>query len=294
MQRWIWRGFHIELPDDWEMLRFSARRVAGRCAFADRYQFRAELSWKEMRRPADWQKGLARYAEDLAADGEEPSRADVGEWYGLEGSCRNQAHTRFSRHFAEHQLLLELVLFWPAGIERGLVRRILDSVGPEPAFAGRYQHWQAFGMDFIVSPGLHLDKFKVDPALTVLVFADASGRHPRQRFERLGMVSNWLKQPVHDWLRSRVGDQADITNDIVTEHSGHKVVSVGGMLHLGRLALPWQKQQYAASAWICPNDHRLYCLTNQGRPNQFDGGIQLSCCQGNLLDVEKARPTAAP
>ena len=61
MQTCIWRDLRIELPEDWEMLQFSLQRQAGRCAFADRYQFRLELGWRTAEAKPEIERMMSDY-----------------------------------------------------------------------------------------------------------------------------------------------------------------------------------------------------------------------------------------
>ncbi len=91
MRLWVWRNFRMKLPDDWEMLSFSRKSAAGSCAFADRYGYRAELSWKEFNcgpgeRP-DVKRLMSDYCAKLISEDQMPDARpwQVGSWRGLVG-----------------------------------------------------------------------------------------------------------------------------------------------------------------------------------------------------------------
>ena len=101
MRLWVWRYFRLELPDDWEMLQFSRNPHAGRCAFADRYQFRLEISWQALSGPPNMDRLVSDYLSKLKLDGTMPDavRLDRPPWVGLRGHQGGILTSRFSRHF---------------------------------------------------------------------------------------------------------------------------------------------------------------------------------------------------
>ena len=87
---------------------------AGRCAFADRYQFRLELSWKVVPGAPDFNRMMSDYAAKLIEEGEEkPEPVDGGPWKGLCVHAQGQLSTRFGRFFPGESCLVELVFPWP-------------------------------------------------------------------------------------------------------------------------------------------------------------------------------------
>ncbi|MBM4038745.1 MAG: hypothetical protein FJ290_09540 [Planctomycetes bacterium] len=299
MQLWVWRGIRIELPEDWEMLQFSRSAQAGRCAWADRYQFRAELSWQAVNGPLDMKRLASDYLAKLRLDGTMPDAAParVGDWHGLRRHDGEQAVSRFSRYLAlvtgkEDRLkaglrtegcLVELVLLWPGELETALEASILGSVGAEPGGAGGLRRWRAFGLDALASDGLDMVECVVQPALARLVFRDARGTRS-ETFERLGMLPQWLHGSVGEWLRRQLPHDVEVqvaqASCLCRQAGGHEVEVVEGLRRGGLFRGP---TRYAAAAWLCPRDGRLYHVSISGPSVAANMRQGLSCCEGMTL-----------
>jgi len=275
MKLWVWRGIRIEVPDDWEMLLFSRRREAGRCAFADRYQFRLELSWREGNARPDMERMLSDYLAKLRLDGTLPDAHEVrnGPFRGIEGHQEGVPTSRFGLYVERATCLVELVFLWPGERDLDLERTILASVEAELPWANRLQHWRAFGLDVLTPQGLSLKECRNEPANAALTFADPRSQ-TIERFTRLGLVDEWLDRPLEDWLRSQVPRDTTIASTDTTTESGHEMVVLAGSRRPGflRRAAP-----YVAAAWRCPEDGRLYALSSTG-PQAPPIGHRLSCC----------------
>ncbi|OGV67178.1 MAG: hypothetical protein A3K19_02295 [Lentisphaerae bacterium RIFOXYB12_FULL_65_16] len=289
MQLWIWRHWRLNLPDDWEMLQFSRNPLRGSCAFADRYQFRLEFHWRKVDGPPDFGRMMSDYEARLKEDGmAHPARVQRGAWQGIEGHEEGVLSTRFGRHFPEAACLVEVVFLWPEKRDRSLTGTVLDSIAPEPAYADGLRRWRAFGMDCLVSPAVELDECDVQPACVELRFCDPK-HHTVERFARRGMVSEWLKLSMAEWLRVWVGREARVLSSRSVEHGQHRVESLVAESRAPGLAgACFRYCRSETAAWICPQDKRLYsvALTRLAR-GRYRGGGQavgsLSCCSGMEL-----------
>ncbi|HUT34099.1 MAG TPA: hypothetical protein VNE39_11495 [Planctomycetota bacterium] len=307
MQLWVWRHIRVELPEDWEMLQFSRNPQAGRCAWADRYRFRAELSWQALSGPPDLARLASDYLAKLRLDGTMPDAAPVqsGDWRGPRGHEDGLLTSRLSRHLAEEGCLVELVLLWPDGLDPQREGSILASIRSESPWPHGLRRWRAFGLDALASGGLDLVECKAEPALAQLAFRDARATR-EETFQRLGMVPEWLDGSVRDWLVRQVPRDLRAEKGTFTfsppwgakgycaekenvpfsareeraEASGHQVETVEGLRRGGLLRRP---VHHAAAAWLCPSDGRLYCVGISG-PDGADSkglaGTRLSCCEG--------------
>lgn len=205
-QLWIWRGIRLELPGDWEMLRFQRDPAAGRCAFGDAWQMRLELSWRVATSAPDLaaiRRDSVTWLQNSGVEQVEAASALGSAWVGSRGIAHGQAFANFSRFFADPGLLLEIFLWLP---EDALESRILENCRPvEEADRGR---WRAFGLE--VRTALPLRECQAYPGLTRLVFADR-GDDPDSRarerlvVERRGMTANWLAPgtTVKAWNRAQ-------------------------------------------------------------------------------------------
>jgi len=298
MQWTIWRHIRLELPADWEMLQFSRNMVAGRCAFADRTQFRAELSWQAVSGPPDLERLASDYLAKRRLDGTiaggvsprrdsrggdvPPTLARVGEWHGLRCHEGGLLTSRFSRYLGEEGCLIEFVLLWPQGLDASLEADILARVAAERPWPGGWRRWRAFGLDALAPGNLDLVECVAQPALARLGFADAREEH-QVTFERLGMVPQWLRGSVRDWLARQVPSDLRDASEGRAEANGHQVEGLSGLRRGGALRRP---TRYAAAAWLCPADGRLYRVAVTGL-GAVEGGRpaldRLSCCEGKPL-----------
>ena len=286
MQTWIWRNLHLDLPGDWEMLQFSRRAEAGRCGFADRYQFRLELSWRAAGAKPDLERTTADYLAKLRSESHEATPIRAAAWSGIEAVEGGTRSSRFVNYCEGETCVVELVFLWPEGRDEALERQILESVRAEPAARDGYRRWRAFGMDLLASPGLRLSSCSVAPARAGMTFREARG--PRQEvFQRLGMVSHWLTDTVWEWLMGRMPRRSRVKPQEARRVDGHTIESVLGT----RAVQGWggfvsRQSPFQAAAWVCPRDERLYCASvtasRAGREAPLLGP-RLSCCAALAL-----------
>ncbi len=281
IERWIWRNFGLSIPLDWEMLQFSRNHDTGRCAFADRRQFRLELSWRVVPGPPDFDRMMSDYLASLRERGMEGgSRFKHRAWHGVAGELDGQSTSRLGRWFEAEKCVVELVFLWLRKQDAALMRRIADSVGEEPEQGGRFRRWRAFGMDLLAAKELPLDSCTVEPANVEMAFADEKHRSV-ERFGRRGMVGEWLKQTPEQWLRRWVDSDLLNVRTSAADVGAHSVSLLAGELRLPGLMR--RRANYDAAAWICPADGRLYSVSCTGRGYVAEAGTmvaggRLSCC----------------
>lgn len=283
MQFWIWRNFRLQLPADWEMLQFSRHPQLGRCAFADRYQFRLELSWRAVEGPPDFKRMISDYQAKLQEEGvENIKHRRRGPWQGVEGITGGCLTTRFGRYFPGESCLVELVFLWPNRRDSGMEQQVLDSVNEEPKPGNHFQHWKAFGMDLFVSGELTLRNCVMEPAHAEMVFTD-SREQVRERFARRGMVSEWLTGEVGEWLQEWLLKGKPVTSAEtlnMKDHHINRLVVEERTPHLARLLGKHIRGE--AAAWICPEDGRLYSASRIGPAGKLTNRklnrSRFSCC----------------
>ena len=280
---WVWRNFRLQVPAEWEMLQFSRETSSGRCAFADRYQFRLEFSWRAVAAAPDFDRMISDYKSKLEEEGMKGVKVlHHGSWHGLKARLDHGRTSRFGRFFSRESCLVELVFLWPDKIDEGLQTEIVDSVAEEPERDGRLQRWRAFGMDMLVPNDLEFTDCVVECARAEMVFADKKGK-VTERFMRLGMVSEWLSGTVDNWLRERLRRDVKAANvSVGSDSSGHQVYRLYGEKKVH--GLRDRLRRCDASAWICPVDARLYGTFRLAPAKDFETipgptAKRLSCCR---------------
>lgn len=290
MQLWIWRNIRVQLPGDWEMLQFSRDPSRGRCAFADRYEFRFELDWRTVDGTPDIGRMVTDYAAQLHEEGaQEPHGVEHGAWMGVFGVADGQKATRYIRHFAEEQYLLELVFLWPDERQASIEHEVLDSVGIECGAQSPWQRWCAFGLDFRTFRPLRFEGCEVAAANAELKFVDRKGRHT-ECFGRRGLVSEWLRVPVSDWLANWVPREVQVVSTTIDTVRAHNIQRLRGSRRRCAVAgLMGRNLPCDAAAWICPEDDRLYSVYRiGGKAERTAAGVgcpSLSCCSALELSV---------
>jgi hypothetical protein len=277
----------MELPEDWELLQFSRERSEGRIAFADRYQFRFEFSWRVIGGRPDMQRLTNDYLAKVRVENDDRNARtrNVGPWHGLRTGEKAALSTRFSRYFPQESCLVESVFLWPDGVDVGVERKTLDSIGEERQTSPNRKRWRAFGMDALASSDLVLAQCLVEPARAQLKFVSSTGRRREEQYERLGMVPEWMKCSVREWLVRHVPKAAVVEAENGDSVRGHEIQTLRCTSYANGMArLLGRKTYHEVAAWLCPVDGRLYSarLTGQEAPPSEDlqtlAGGRLSCC----------------
>lgn len=260
MNKIIWRHFSLQIPADWEMLLFSRDMKSGYCTFADRYQHRMEFNWKQVPGKPDWEKMWQEYSASFGqVSSDRLTRCQHGKWTGLDIQGEKSAISRYGGWFTGEQCLIEIVFLWPDQPDRQLIRQVLDSVAEVPADARGFRPWRAFGMQLLASSNLVLKLCVAQPGNIHMVFTHARDAGCEERFERIGLVSCWLRGSVEDWMRRRRPRSVSIRQLQSTTVEDHMIMT----LHGSRSRDGWQRflgrrRSYYAQAWICPRDEHLY------------------------------------
>lgn len=281
MKTVIWRQYHFLLPDDWEMLQFTRNPDVGRCAFADRHQFRFEINWRTVKGTPDFDRMLRDYQSRLEEDGlEQVRRLEHQRWHGVRGEQNRRLTTRYGRYFADDMSLVELVFLWPKEWDKALEKRILDSFRFEAPQDGLVR-WCAFGMDLRVSATHDLWKASVGPTNTELRFTTQKG-YREERFGRYGMPEEWLATNPGAWLLTWLPRGFRIEQQTRHLRNSHEIFSVKGLRTFPTVSNLFRgRREIKASAWICPEDKRLYSLllVSTGRVVDLESHMALRCCE---------------
>ncbi len=285
MQLWIWRNIRVELPEDWELLQYSRNPVNGHCDFADRRQFRFELSWRAIAGAPDFERMLADYRAELERNDllHDIRLLKIGGWPGLAGRRDGRESSRFGAYFDPPGHLVELVFLWPGARDKRLESDVLAACRPEPPGADGRRRWKAFGMDWLAPNDSELTACAVEPARVSLTFT-GERKPERLTVQRIGLLRQWLKQPPAEWFRRQIPDRVRQLRLAETRRAGHVVHLAEGWF-VPQSVLQ-RRGHYAGAAWICPGDQRVYRIEQishrQATPRPaveaLPGGV-LTCCR---------------
>lgn len=289
MRLWIWHNLRIELPEEWEMLQFSRNPEKGRCAFADRYRFRFEIDWRRVASAPDFDRMMSDYASKLKDDGtEDLTRVNLLESEGLTGITNEHIEARFGRFLPEENYLVELVFIWPKKTwDRGLTAEVIGSLETESAGDTDFQRWRAFGMDLLTHSGSEIEDCRVLPADVDMSFSSPDGR-VRERFDRRGMVTEWLSVSVDHWLEQWLPATVRADSRTADTEKDHHVFRFSGTIRRrGVRGVLGGRNNFEAAAWLCPSDDRLYSVSSEwsgGTDRRLRSSRRLSCCRRKALD----------
>ena len=284
MQHWIWRKFEMRHPVDWEMLHYGRRMEAGRCLLADRNEYRLEFNWRQFKTAPDWRRTLSDYHNKLQADHPGATIRPVGmaDWSGLAMLHEGLYTSRFGRFFPETKCLVEIVFVGQSTGDKELIHTILESV-QERHDSGGVTRWRAFGLDLHASAAMPLQHCRVEPARAEMRFGGEKQSAPNELFQRLGLVNQWLKGSVDEWLAIQTPSKVFQRRQTSLEYGNHKIACVNGRYQKGELTR-WMRPplHYRAAAWLCPDNGRLHFVacTHRGeeKPETYPGR-RLSCCE---------------
>ena len=266
MVNWIWRHISFGLPAEWEMLQFSTEYPQGRCAFADRYQFRFEMNWSMVKGEPDYDRMISDYTSKSEREKKltDTERLKKSGWHGFSGIMLGDRTSRFGRYFAEIGCLLECVFIWPDTRDPDLEADVLASFAANPPEPGGGQRWRAFGLAMALPAVAALEGCSAHPGKAQFSFSNPK-TGSEWSFERLGMTHVWLKTDVETWLRHHLDASARQVRFTHATRHGTDVVRAEATykpagLHLKRGVL-------TAEAWIHPTDGRLYYVCARRRGN---------------------------
>lgn len=260
----IWRHIAMRLPADWEMLQFSSEFARGRCAFADRYQFRCEISWRNVPGEPDYDRMVSDYLNKLKSEKkiENGTREQKSGWHGIRGIINGENTSRFGRYIPEIGCLLEMVLLWPDPCDHELEACALASIEARPP--REHQEWQAFGMHITLPTSIAFENCTSLPARAEFSFNDIKNGNAWS-LSRRGMLPSWFDGNLQEWLRRDLGKRVRDLRFTHRHHHGRDLLMAEGrykppFMHL-RLG------DVTAAAWIERSDGRLYCAKKwQYRP----------------------------
>ena len=276
MQTVSWLGISIDVPVEWELLQFSRMAKAGNLAWADRYEFRLELTWKEAASAPDLDRIMDDYKASLVEEDQPaPQPTSWGTWQGLV-DVQPGGMSRYGHYEESVGRLLELVFLWEKERDMDLEYAVLNSVKP-------VDHWQAFGLEVRTPQFLEMTECTVQPANVQWTFSDSKKAKHSWHFERMGMLDAWLNVPLDAWLLGK--EPVDLIDRQPQEAqiAGHDLATVTGFVPA--LKFPQfskRSGRFIGAAWVCPVDNRLYYASMivprdyEATPQLFGGSLR--CC----------------
>jgi hypothetical protein len=279
----VWHGLHVEAPDEWEILQYSRRSDEGDLAWADRHEYRLQLFWRHAPQSPDLSRIMMDYRARLLEDGAKAVRMEkTQEWHGLIDDT-TRGSSRFGRYLKTSERLVEAVFLWPDGRSREQEQAILSSIREEPTSSDGCRRWRAFGLDARVPSDLDLSACEVLPANAKWTFSDGQRARQSWHFERLGMLDQWLRDSPADWLAGKEPPNLSERRQQTLVAAGHTVTLVNGFVPaLNFPKLGQRTNRFAAAAWVCPADGRLYHASRivpaRSEHQQPLAGHVLRCC----------------
>lgn len=246
------------------MLQFSTEYPQGRCAFADRYQFRFEMNWSMVKGEPDYDRMISDYISKLEGEKKltDAERVKKSGWFGFCGVMQGDRTSRFGRYVASIGCLIECVFIWPEERNPDLEADVLASLEAMPAETNGVQRWRAFGLDMALPAIAALEGCTAQPARAQFSFSNPK-TGSEWSFERLGMTSAWLKSDIETWLRGHLDKSVKELRITHSSRHGCDVVRAEGTYKPAGLHL--KRGQLSAEAWLCPEDGRLYYVCSRIR-----------------------------
>ena len=261
---WIWRHIGVTLPPDWEMLQFSTEFNRGRCAFADRYQYRFELNWIVVKGEPDYTRMLSDYTSRLESEKRLTGTEMIKKsgWHGFHGEMGGQLTSRFVHYLGGIGSLVECVFLWPEKREPDVEASVLASIRDYPRDVDGRHRWRAFGLDMHPPATAAVDGCTTQPARAVFTCTNPKSGN-KWHFARYGMVKSWLKTDVEAWLTRTMQNKARNLRFSHRRHQGADLVHAEGPFKPDGIHL--KNGQLQTIAWINPEDGRLYHATQRIR-----------------------------
>ncbi len=298
MQEYIWQGIRLLVPKDWELLGYSRRRESGKLHFADRRQYRLELTWRTLPGKPDMDRLLRDYQSRLHDDEKiveiRPDR--LRDWYGFTIRKDNPPthESRMTHFFEKDFLLVEVVFLWPETAASSLRNDVLESIAYSDTRSEPSSRWRCFGLSLEIDSRFSIDTVNSRPALAAMSFRSCERIPAEIEISRRGFVDDRIRESVRDNLRQQIPAEFTFLRDSTSIESGHTIHSLfagrrsGWILNL----LRGRSRIYFARAWICPRDGRLYygSLRYPTKSGKSGAAVPyarpaLSCCPYGHFDL---------
>ena len=142
-------------------------------------------------------------------------------------------------------------------------------------------------MELLSSGALELTGCSIKPARAELSFSRHDKKGIEEKFQRLGMLSEWFDGNVENWLDRQVPYDIYGRGVMAQSVAGHEIKVITGR-RKAKVFPSFRNEPlyYEARAWVCPGDNRLYGVSCTGKRDEVKMN-RLSCCGKMALDHEK-------
>ena len=289
-RHWIWRKIGMDLPADWEMLRFGTDEDEGSCGFADKTGFRFFIYWQRRKSPPNFAKDARRFCKKHAAEGE-IVEAPVPDWFGWEDTNEERTLRQFAKHFVGDGkgLVLTAVFRTPPG-QTLPEKDILTSIKLYDDNAEGHTPWKIRDFTCLVPEGQPLHEGSFETGKTKLTFRANPKKEPVFTYQKWALVNEWM--PARDlerWIKRQIPRSYKLTAIKRAEWQDHTYVSLTASARHRWFPFRQNPRRYFEMvAWICPQDDCLYAASqrvlsprnNWSQPRE----LPLACCpQGPQL-----------
>jgi len=285
-----WLGLHLEVPEDWEIVRHGLDPAGGRLVWVDRRRERLTLAWARCPARPDLERVVSDYRSRLAAElgaAAVRSPADVGGFRGVEavGTEADRVVTRAVSWDAEGSRLLEVVMLGRASApaDRALSRRLLAAIRVTGR-AEQARRFRAFDVDVEAPPGLRLVALSPRPGDVALTFRQVEattrgGVGGEATLRRLGMADAWYAGDLEAVLhRQEPGARFERVERL--DRGG-----AASLLATGSEAGPrWRRalrrlRVQRSLAWECPAENAVYLVSTRspGRAPLLPSAFSVRC-----------------
>jgi hypothetical protein len=276
MQRIEWLGMRMQVPDEWEIVRHSVSPQKGRLVFVDRREQRLQVSWLAAASRPDLERATSDYrSRDLEEDpGTRFEELARGRWKGFRRLRGRTVLTRAGMYHEPSKRWLELVIFWPDGVDPEAERALLETFEAQESRGA--VRLSAFGIDLRAPEGWALEGTEVKPAAVTILLSRPGAK---MAVKRLGMVESWLKGDLEGFLRGQMRGRDFECSP--ARRNGHAAQRAEGRQAGSKLSrLLGLTHPRADMAWVCPTSHALFQVTVEGRGVGMAEAeaVKVNCC----------------
>lgn len=275
-----WFGMSFTVPREWEIVRHSTDKNRGRLGFVDRWNQRAQLTWRHVERKPD----IGRMFKDLRSrdrarfsDCRLSKTFKLNGWTGYYRATARESITHAGRYDKRGDRWIELVLVWPREHDQDQERLVLESFAArEYGTPETRAQWSAFGLSFSVPGEWELRGVLAGTIQKVFDFSHAGGT---ARIVKRSIPRAWEGGDIHKVLR---GDSTGYDGEIrQCRHGKHTAVCFEGRERRMHPRWLWGKRYHRHDLlWECDANRALFqigSIAHRGSEHAA-ASVALSCC----------------